>query len=136
MKFRPGVVPQWPSSRGLMCSSFSGSRSRGFSQQIDLADRKIIRGAPVGVDFPEFFRVKEDCLAQRRCLSCFVHKPIELEWGSGEIIARMAVQGSAAPHMRVASRGPYSERLRAVCRVYAAPVGGDARDNDDDRVAK
>ena len=27
MKFSPGVVPQWPSRRGLTCSTASGSRS-------------------------------------------------------------------------------------------------------------
>ena len=32
MKFRPGVVPQWPSSRGLMCSRFSGFFSSGLSR--------------------------------------------------------------------------------------------------------
>ena len=31
MKFSPGVVPQWPSSRGLMCSGRSGSVSSGLS---------------------------------------------------------------------------------------------------------
>ena len=31
MKFSPGVVPQWPSSRGLMCSGRSGSVSSGLA---------------------------------------------------------------------------------------------------------
>jgi hypothetical protein len=31
MKFSPGVVPQWPSSRGFTCSGSSGSRSNGFA---------------------------------------------------------------------------------------------------------
>ena len=29
-KFRPGVVPQWPSSRGLICSGRSGCVSNGL----------------------------------------------------------------------------------------------------------
>jgi hypothetical protein len=48
MKLRPGEVPQCPSSRGLMCSGRSGSRSRVFLQ-IDLANCQIIGRLPVAV---------------------------------------------------------------------------------------
>ena len=44
-----GVVPQWPSSRGLMCSFSSGPQQR-VVEQVDLADRQIVGGAPIGVD--------------------------------------------------------------------------------------
>ncbi len=33
MKFSPGEVPQWPSSRGLMCSGRSGSASNGLASR-------------------------------------------------------------------------------------------------------
>ena len=49
MKFWPGVVPQCPSSRGLMCAGCSGSRQQRVVEQIDLTDRQIVRGTPVGV---------------------------------------------------------------------------------------
>ena len=49
MKFRPGVVPQWPSSRGLTCSALSGSSEQRIVEQIDLADREIVGRAPVAV---------------------------------------------------------------------------------------
>ena len=53
---QPGVVPQWPSRRGLMCSSFSGSAQQRVVEQVDLADREIVRRAPVGVDASELLR--------------------------------------------------------------------------------
>ena len=34
----PGVVPQWPSSRGLVCSARNGSWRSGLAMQVDLAD--------------------------------------------------------------------------------------------------
>src|ERR1035441_5854885 len=34
MKFKPGVVPQWPSKRGFTCSIRSGSRSNGVSSRL------------------------------------------------------------------------------------------------------
>ena len=50
MKFRPGVVPQWPSSRGLTCSGSQRLAQQRIVEQIDLADREVVRRAPVGVE--------------------------------------------------------------------------------------
>ena len=36
------MAPQWPKSRGLMCSGLSGSRSSGC-QADDPADREVVR---------------------------------------------------------------------------------------------
>ena len=52
MKFSPGVVPQWPSKRGLMCASFQRLLQQRIVEQIDLPDREIVGGAPIGVDGP------------------------------------------------------------------------------------
>ena len=51
MKFWPGVVPQCPSSMCLMSVSASGRFSSGLSIEINLADRQIVGGTPVGVHF-------------------------------------------------------------------------------------
>ena len=53
MKFRPGVVPQWPSSRGLMCFSRERLAEQRIVEQIDLADREVIGRPPVGVHLPQ-----------------------------------------------------------------------------------
>ena len=50
MKFWPGVVPQWPSSRGLMCSSLQRLAQQRIVEQINLPDGQIVGGPPVGVD--------------------------------------------------------------------------------------
>ena len=50
MKFWPGVVPQCPSSRGLMCCGLQRLAQQRIVEQIDLADRQVVGGAPVGVD--------------------------------------------------------------------------------------
>ncbi len=49
MKLRPGDVPQWPSSRGLMCSGAQRLAQQRVLAQIDLADRQVVRGAPVAM---------------------------------------------------------------------------------------
>ena len=50
MKFRPGVVPQWPSSRGLICSSDRGFLQQRVGVKINLADGQIVRRPPISVD--------------------------------------------------------------------------------------
>ena len=50
MKFSPGVVPQWPSRRGLTCSIASGCVQQRIVEQVDLSDRQIVGGAPVRVE--------------------------------------------------------------------------------------
>ena len=49
MKFSPGVVPQWPSSRGLMCSSCERLAQQRVVEQVDLPDGEVVGGPPVGV---------------------------------------------------------------------------------------
>ena len=56
MKFSPGVVPQWPSRRGLMCASVERLLQQRIVVEVDLADREIVRGAPVGVQLVEHRR--------------------------------------------------------------------------------
>ncbi len=54
MKFSPGVVPQWPSRRGLMCVGLQWfASSSGLSQEVDLADGEIIGGPPEAVEQSE-----------------------------------------------------------------------------------
>ena len=55
MKFRPGVVPQCPSSRGLMSSRASGSAQQWVVQQVDLADGQVVGRPPPPVDLREGF---------------------------------------------------------------------------------
>ena len=64
MKFSPGVVPQWPSRRGLMCSLLERLLQQRIVEQVDLADRQIVRRAPVGVD-QSAFRLGQDLRAWR-----------------------------------------------------------------------
>ena len=56
MKFWPGVVPQWPSSRGLMWDGCKRLAQQRIVEQIDLADGQVVGGAPVGVDAGEEIR--------------------------------------------------------------------------------
>ena len=49
MKFKPGVVPQCPNRRGLMCFRSSGCFEQRIVEQVDLSDRQIIGRAPVAV---------------------------------------------------------------------------------------
>ena len=58
MKFSPGVVPQWPSSRGLMCSSAQRLAQQRVVEQVDLPDRQVVRGAPVRVHAGQLGRVE------------------------------------------------------------------------------
>ena len=53
MKFRPGVVPQVAEQARLDVFEFQRLGEQRIVVEIDLADREIIRGAPVGVDFFE-----------------------------------------------------------------------------------
>ena len=53
MKFSPGVVPQWPSSRGLMCSGAQRLAQQRVVEQVDLPDGQVVRGAPPGVEARE-----------------------------------------------------------------------------------
>ena len=50
MKLNPGDVPQWPSSRGLTCSSLQRLAEQRIVEQVDLADRQIVGSPPIGID--------------------------------------------------------------------------------------
>ena len=63
MKFRPGVVPQCPSRRGLMSVEGRAARAERIVKQIDLPDRQIVGRAPVGVDSR---RVQLRAMARKR----------------------------------------------------------------------
>ena len=43
-------MPQWPSSRGFTCSARERLAQERVVEQVDLADREVVRGAPVRVD--------------------------------------------------------------------------------------
>ena len=50
MNDRPGLVPQWPSSRGLMCSARQRLAQQRVGLQVDLADGQVVVRPPPGVD--------------------------------------------------------------------------------------
>ena len=57
----PGEVPQWPSSRGLMCCGACTAvrRNSASSPQVDLPDRQVIGGAPIAnATFFEKIRIR------------------------------------------------------------------------------
>ena len=54
MKLRPGLAPQCPSRRSLMCSGFSGFAKQRIVAQVDHARGEVVAGAPVGVDLAQF----------------------------------------------------------------------------------
>ena len=58
MKDRPGLDPQWPSRRFLMCSGLSGSLQQGIVVQVDHPQAEVIAGAPVGVGLAQFVRAE------------------------------------------------------------------------------
>ena len=72
MKFRPGVVPQWPSRRGLMCSCVSGSSQQRIVEEIDLADGEVVGGAPPRIDQAALFLGQGICHHDLRshCSDC------------------------------------------------------------------
>ena len=53
MRLRPGLVPQWPSSRGFTSRRHERSPQQRVVEEIDLTDREVVRGAPVGVEVRE-----------------------------------------------------------------------------------
>ena len=50
MKLRPGVVPQCPRSARLDVLLLERLTQQRIVEQVDLANRQIVRRAPVGVD--------------------------------------------------------------------------------------
>ena len=54
MKFSPGTVPKWPSSRGLTWSWREWLAQQRVGEQIDLADGKVIGGAPPRIHGGQF----------------------------------------------------------------------------------
>ena len=53
MKFWPGVVPQCPTTSGFTCDELQRLLQQRIVVEIDLADRQIVGGAPVGVHLVE-----------------------------------------------------------------------------------
>ncbi len=49
MRLRPGDVPQWPSSRGLMCCGLQRLAQQRIVVQVDLRDGQVVGGLPVAV---------------------------------------------------------------------------------------
>ena len=70
MKFCPGVVPQWPSSRGLMCCRLQRLAQQRIVEQIDLTDGQIVRGAPVRVHARQEIGVDRGVTRQREKCVC------------------------------------------------------------------
>jgi hypothetical protein len=66
MKFWPGVVPQWPERRGASrAPGSSGWLQQRIVIEIELSDRQIVGGAPVGVHLVEQPRAEGSCLHGR-----------------------------------------------------------------------
>ena len=49
MRFSPGVVPQWPSRRGLTCDALERLAEERVVVEVDLPDGEVVRRPPVGV---------------------------------------------------------------------------------------
>ena len=62
------MVPQWPSSRGLMCPPLERLLQQRVVVEIDLADRQVIGRPPVGVHLAQFVGGQGICLGSHHCL--------------------------------------------------------------------
>ena len=61
MKDRPGLDPQWPSRRFLMCSGLQRLAQQRIVVQIDHAQAEVIAGAPVGVGLAQLVGAQAAC---------------------------------------------------------------------------
>ena len=51
--FRPGLVPQWPSSRGFTSGTWMLRLEQRVVEEVDLPDGQVVRRPPVRVDASE-----------------------------------------------------------------------------------
>ena len=127
MKFRPGVVPQWPSSRGLMCLSVERLLQQRIVEQIDLADRQIVGGAPPGVDQLRFFGRSEWGVGALACRSacdsswCFIEQTPRMARDHQVLIGRDDPGRDREPELRAAARRRHWQLRRALYRAIARP---------------
>jgi hypothetical protein len=56
MKFKPGVLPQCPNSRGLMWIELQRLAQQWIGVEINLSHRKVVCRAPIGMYFAQLFR--------------------------------------------------------------------------------
>ena len=141
MKLSPGVVPQWPSRRGLTCSRLQRLAQQRVVEQVDLPDRQVVGGAPVGVDQLEGFghrpaslpgrsagfvnpvANRHDCFAdgrlaciRRRCDNRPVGAVVRLRWSPRRDLGSI-------PHMATTITPPAAQPVPS---RGAVPAGGAA----------
>ena len=114
------MVPQWPSSRGLMCSRRQRLAQQRIVEQIDLPDREVVRGAPIGVDRGEFGLCQRSGGGISRLGEC-VQWLISPGPGRGAAGIVSPLNDHAAPGSGFDRNHPTFVRSRRFCGQYRAP---------------
>ena len=96
-------MPQWPSSRGLTCSSAQRLAQQRVVEQVDLADRQVVGGAPVGVDPAQLLSVER---LRSRWADRSSHHSTDTPQLAASVSLRGAVRAFHGP------RGPCEDRPR------------------------